>query len=168
MADNKTQILINKVNYDDNGNVTIEGYEPTSALFDGDAAITRVKITVNIEGGASFTLTDANDTNRILQQKELLKLTDIPDVMEQKGWKVAAMLQRDWFKRQAFVILDKDRIAENPDNCHFTWKHNQMLSQLADELSAYVHLFELSTQQSNVASRTKINSKNIKAQWYSN
>jgi hypothetical protein len=129
MADNKTMILINDVNYDDNGNVTIEGYEPTDSMFDGDAAVTRVKITVDIEGGATFTLTDASNTNRVLQQKELFKLTDIPDVMEKKGWKVAAMLQREWFRREGFRLIGKSPESEkNPNSCHFTWRHNNMLS----------------------------------------
>lgn len=40
-------------------------------------------------------LTDKNKSKEIIQVK-IFKITDVPDVMEKKGWEIAAGFMRKW------------------------------------------------------------------------
>lgn len=94
---NKT-FLIDKAVYGKNGTVDITG----KGIFGNSSE--KIELTCDVTALCQATTTpkDQNDPKTV--QANLFKLTDLATVMDKKGWKVAAHLQRQWFARAALEM----------------------------------------------------------------
>lgn len=54
-------------------------------------------------------LTDQDENKETIPVK-IFKITDIPDVMEKKGWKIAARFMRKWFNDSFYEMTQKEKL----------------------------------------------------------
>lgn len=54
-------------------------------------------------------LTDKNENKEIIPVK-VFKITDIPDVMDKKGWKIAASFMRKWFNDPYYEMSKQEKL----------------------------------------------------------
>ena len=54
-------------------------------------------------------LTDQDENKQTIPVK-IFKITDIPDVMEKKGWKIAASFMRKWFNDSFYEMTQKEKL----------------------------------------------------------
>lgn len=54
-------------------------------------------------------LTNRDENKEIISVK-IFKITDIPDVMEKKGWKIAASFMRKWFNDPYYEMSKQEKL----------------------------------------------------------
>jgi hypothetical protein len=54
-------------------------------------------------------LTNQDENKEIISVK-IFKITDIPDVMEKKGWKIAASFMRKWFNDPYYEMSKQEKL----------------------------------------------------------
>lgn len=117
-------VLINSVDYDSDGDVRIEGW-----LSEGDGKhASKINIISYPDGMARAVLTPSEDSTRVKRDVELFRLTDLADVMEKKGWKVGAHLQRQWFKRSALEMTSSEKRALLKSRQSLDYRNDAILS----------------------------------------
>lgn len=102
MAD---KVFIDSVDFNASGDIRIDG-----RMYEGEGKEpSKVYIVSYPEGTYRGILTPSGQSDRVKQDVELLRLSDLSKVMDKKGWKVAAALQREWFKRSALEMTAAEK-----------------------------------------------------------